>query len=57
MSSDLPSAGPSPRATGTEQGGEATNLAGLLRERGDPLGEARERHRPGAREHGGASAS
>ena len=50
MSSDPPSAGPSPS-------GEDSNLTGLLRERGAPLLEALERHLPGSRGHAVATAS
>jgi HD-GYP domain-containing protein (c-di-GMP phosphodiesterase class II) len=58
MSSDLPSAGPSSRAGAGEQGGgEAVDLAALLRARGAPLLEALERHLPGSREHAVATSS
>jgi HD-GYP domain-containing protein (c-di-GMP phosphodiesterase class II) len=58
MSSDRPSGAPSPSPAPTDPGGGgASGLAALLRERGDPLVEALERHLPGARDHAVATAS
>ena len=56
MSSVRPSDAPSPRPPGAGAD-PPPNLANLLRERGDPLLEALERHLPGSREHAVATAS
>ncbi len=57
MSSDPPSAGPSPAAEGTVAGRPKLGLSAVVRLRGIALLEALERHVPGARQHAEATGS